>query len=163
MGLQSVVESVLDVAGVAVSLRVTGRRRAPSGRVDTGPVGEAVPAAGGNVIIEVRGIRPNDKIRSRVLISSIKKAVEELAGEKPVCIPPSAASGLISCSFRASYKDFNEFAGRLVDNIASNVYESIDALGYVDRMRVGGLKKRVLLVVLAAAAIIALALYSLLA
>jgi hypothetical protein len=154
------------VAGVIVNLRVTGRRGAPERPFRPEKtsmkeiIDEVVSSMRNNVIIEVRGLKPGDKVRSKVVISSIKKAVEEITGEKPVCIPPSAASGLISCSFKVYYENFSEFAGRLVSKIESYVYLNIDSLGYMDKIRVlRNFRRKIIVAMIAATSAVLLAVY----
>lgn len=159
--------AILEVLGTTVSFRISqGKvKQVPSaGETEGLALAEAlertIESRKRLVILEAMGLKPEDRLRARVLLDALKEAVESTAGEKPICMPPSSASGLVSCSFEAYYEDFGEFKRRLVASIERSVYTRLDNLTVTERM-IASTKLKLLILAAVAIVVAALLLVSL--
>ncbi|MGC9189477.1 MAG: hypothetical protein ACP5GG_02015 [Conexivisphaera sp.] len=101
-------EAVLDVHGRPVIVRIHEGSREPPARI------------GGDF--------------QSALSSAISSASVALGCEKPLCIPPSSASGIMTCSFKAYFSDFSDFASRFLQEVER---ELIHGYGSGSRSRGG--------------------------
>ena len=149
---------ILDVLGRTVSFRISQGKMKQVPRVDEmesmmEALERVVESRKRLVILEVLGLRPGDRLRAKVLLDALKEAIESTVGEKPLCMPPSSASGLVSCSFDAYYEDFGEFKRRLIAGIERSVYARLDELTIAERIFASTKLKLLILVIIAIAAI----------
>ncbi|MGB9734312.1 MAG: hypothetical protein ACPL2E_06930 [Conexivisphaera sp.] len=114
-------EAVLDVHGRPVIVRIHEGSREPPARIDgdfQSALSSAIDGMYRKVIVEARGLRQRgDEARASALSSAISSASVALGCEKPLCIPPSSASGTMTCSFKAYFSDFSDFASRFLQEV----------------------------------------------
>ncbi len=107
-------EAILDVQGRTVIVRVHEGSREPSP--------DDPDRSCRNVIVEIRGLRGRgDEGRASLLSSAISSAGAALGCGKPICIPPSGASGTMTCSIRACFSDFPAFASEFLQGLEAEL------------------------------------------
>ncbi|MCI4461018.1 MAG: hypothetical protein JHC24_02295 [Thaumarchaeota archaeon] len=134
-------EAVLDVRGkpVVIRLHEGSRERPPRMSQEFGAaLSSAIDGMYRTVIVEARGLR-GDAGRASALASALAAASDSLGCERPLCMPPSAASGTMTCSFRAYYEDFQEFAAGFLAELEAAL---VHAPNPGTRRRLGGLFRR---------------------
>ncbi len=115
-------EAVLDVGGKPLIVRIhEGSLEPPPPAADgdfKSALSRAIDSMYRSVVVEARGLNGRgDRDRAALLTSAIRSAASALGCEKPLCLPPSSASGTLSCLFRAYYEDFQEFASKFLQEL----------------------------------------------
>jgi len=131
-------EVILDVRGRPVVIRLHEGSREPPPQMPqefSAALSSAIDGMYRRIIVEARGLR-GDMDRASALASALASASDSLGCERPLCIPPSAASGTMTCYFRAYYANFQEFAARFLAEVEMTL---VHAPHPGIRRRLGGL------------------------